>query len=202
MQNNKEHLNVDLGFLDEAKPQEVQTKTASTYKVNWRNIAIIGGLVVAVIIWIAASDNGSSNRSAPSSYTPATTYQPPASVYQPPAANTGTTANGDFRCSSYDSSQADLVAPKNEFEITQEEESLRRKNAALDSLKAQIDSSSVNQYSDQFAIDNYNGMVSRYNAQVASLKSEYAAHQTKVDIYNQQVEARNNYLQTHCRRSR
>lgn len=195
MQDNKEHLNVDLGFLDEAKPQEVKTKTASAYKTNWRNIAIIGGLVAALIIWIAASDNAPSNRSAPSS------YQPPASAYQTPGTDAVTVGNGEFRCSSYDSGQADLMAPKNEYEITQEEENLKRQNAALDSLKAQIDSSSVNQYSDQFSIDNYNGMVDRYNAQVTSLKSQYAAHQARVEVYNQQVQARNNYLQTHCRRS-
>ena len=56
MQGDKEHLNVDLGFLDEAKPREAQTQAASTYKVNWRNIAIIGGLVIVVFIWIGSSD--------------------------------------------------------------------------------------------------------------------------------------------------
>src|SRR5262245_19275881 len=107
MQDNKEHLNVDLGFLDEAKPRDAEIKAASGYKVNRRNITIIGGIIVAFIGWIALSYNSSPTRSTPSSYSPPTTYQPQAPAYQPPAAVTsGTATNGQFRCSSYDSRQA------------------------------------------------------------------------------------------------
>ncbi|HMA74649.1 MAG TPA: hypothetical protein VKP67_24635 [Xanthobacteraceae bacterium] len=203
MQGDKEHLNVDLGFLDEAKPREAQTQATSTYKVNWRNIAIIGGLFIALFIWVETSDKTSSRRSAPESYTPPPTYQPQTPVYRPPAASGATTVNnGQFSCSSYDSNQADLIAPKNEFELTQAQGELERRSDALDSLKLQIDTSTVNQYSDQTAIDRYNAMVSRYNAQLTLLKRDYSSHQTRIDIYNQQVQARNNYLLTHCRRSR
>src|SRR6266852_9133599 len=113
MQSDKEHLNVDLGFLDEAKPREAQTQVASTYNVNWRNIAIISGLVIAFFVWIGSSDNTSSRRSTPTSYTPPRTYQPQTPVYQPPAAAGATTVkNAQFSCSNYDSNQADLMAPK------------------------------------------------------------------------------------------
>ncbi len=203
MQNDKEHLNVDLGFLEEAKPREVQTQTASTYKANWRNIAIIGGIVVVLFIWIASSDNSTSNRSAPATYTPPATSQARAPAYNPPATGSATTvSNGDFRCSSYDSNQADRMAPTNEFQITQEEDELKRRSDTLDTLKFQIDTSGVTQYSEQYAIDNYNSMVQRYNAQLTSFRTDYASHQTRIDIYNQQVQARNDYLQTHCRRRR
>jgi hypothetical protein len=89
MQSDKEHLNVDLGFLDEAKPREAQAQAASEYKVNWRNLAIIGGLIIVVLIWIGSSDNTSSQRSTPSSYAPPAT----------------TVSNGQFSCSSYDSNK-------------------------------------------------------------------------------------------------
>jgi len=190
MQSDRDRLNVDLGFLDEAKPREVQTQAASKYKVNWRNIGIIGGLIIVVLIWIASNDNTSNQRSAPP-------------AYAPPATDSGATVNnGQFSCSRYDSDQADLMAPKNEFALNQEEEELRRRGDAVDSLKSQIDASGVTQYSDQASIDRYNAMVSRYNAQLTSLRADYSSHQTRVGIYNQQVQARNNYLLTHCRRGR
>src|SRR5262245_6283627 len=106
MQDDKEHLNVDFGFLDEAKPRDAEIKAASGYKVKWRNITIIGVIIVAFIGWIALSDNSSPSRSTPSSYSPPTTYQPQAPAYQPPAVDgSGTVTNGQFRCSSYDSRQ-------------------------------------------------------------------------------------------------
>jgi hypothetical protein len=129
-------------------------------------------------------------------------YQPQAPVYQPPATDTATINNGQFSCSSYDSNQADLMEPKNEYELTKEEAELKRRSDALDPLKLQIDTSMVTQYSDQASIDRYNAMVSRYNAQLSSLKVAYSSHQTRVDIYNQQMQARNDYLLAHCRRNR
>jgi hypothetical protein len=202
MQGDKEYLNVDLGFLDEAKPREAQTRAASAYKVNWRNIAVIGGLVIIVFIWIGSSDKTSSRRSAPTAYTLPPTYRP-LPVYQPPAASSATTVNnGQFSCSRYDSNQADLMQPKNTFELTQEEEELKRPSDALGSLKLQIDASRVTQYSEQASIDRYNAMVSRYNVQLTSLERDYSSRQTRVDIYKQQVQARNNYLLKRCRRSR
>lgn len=190
MQSDRDHLKVDLGFLDEAKPREAQTKAASKYKVNWRNIVIIGGLIIVFLIWIASNDSTSNRRSGPS-------------TYAPPAADTAATVNnGQFSCSRYDSNQADLMAPKNEFALNQEEEELKRRGDALDSLKVQIDTSGVTQYSDQASIDRYNAMVSQYNTQLRSLRADYSSHQARIGIYNQQVQARNNYLLTHCRSSR
>jgi hypothetical protein len=190
MQSDRDHLKVDLGFLDEAKPHEVRTQTASKYRVNWLNIAIIGGLIIVFLIWIASNVNTSNRRSAPSTYAPL-------------AADTvGTVNNGQFGCSRYDSNQVDLMAPKNEFALNQEEEELKRRGDVLDSLKAQIDTSGITQYSDQASIDRYYAMVAQYNAQLGSLRADYSSHQARIETYNQQVQARNNYLLTHCRSSR
>jgi len=204
MQNDKEHLDVDLGFLDAAKPRYVETKATSSYKVNWRNITVIGGIIAAFIGWIVISDNSSPNRSTPSSsYGSPTTYQPQAPAYRPPAADAaGTVTNGQFRCSSYDSRQADLLAPTNDRELMLEKEEMKSRSDQLDSLKLKIDTSGVTSYSDQAEIDRYNAMVARYNRQLTSWKADYMAHQARIDTYNQQVQARNNYLLTNCRRSR
>ena len=194
MQNDKEHLNVDLGFLDEAKPRETETPAKSGYKVNWRNIAIIGGLIVAVIIW-AISGNMSS---APSGSSQAPIAPTPA--YQPPATNTGgTVRNGQFWCSSYDSDQADRLSPGNEAALKYQQQELEQRSNALDSLKTQISLSAVNQYSEQSAIDIYNALVNQYNAQLTSFKADAAAYQANVDQFNAHVQAHNNYLIAHCR---
>lgn len=189
MQNDREHLDTDLGFLDEAKPRDAQAQTASKYKVNQRNIAIAGGLIVVFLIWIG-SYNTSNQGSAPTSYAP------------PAADNAPSVNSGQFRCSSYDSSQADLMAPKNEFELNEEEEALTRRSDALDSLKKEIATSGVTPHSDQPSIDRYNAMISQYDAELTSIKADYSSHQTRIDIYNQQIRARNDYLLKHCRRGR
>lgn len=140
MQRDREHLNVDLGFLDEAKPPEVKAQSASTYKANWRNISIIGGLALVVVIWIASVADAPNRRPAPASSAQPSAYQPSKPVYQPATSDSaGAVSNGQFRCSSYDSRQADLMAPKNGFEINLEETQLKRQTEALDTLKFEID---------------------------------------------------------------
>src|SRR5438552_8697480 len=121
MQSDRDRLNVDLGFLDGAKPREVQTQAASKYKVNWRNIGIIGGVIIVFLIWIASNDNTSNQRSVPA-------------TYAPPAADSAATVNNvHFSCSRYDSNQADLMVPKDEFVLNQEEVELRRRGDVVDS---------------------------------------------------------------------
>jgi hypothetical protein len=194
MQNDKEHLNVDLDFLAEAKPRDAETKAASTYKVNWRNITIIGSLVGAFIGWVALSDKSSPSWSTSTSYTPPSTYQPNAPANQPPV------VDREFRCSTYDSNHADSMAPRNAAQLTQEGEELKRRGDVLDSLKLQLDTSGVTQYSDQALVRSYNSMVARYNAQLSSLKTDYASYQTRIDNYYRLLQARNSYLITHCKK--
>jgi hypothetical protein len=201
MQSDKKYLEIDLGFLNEAKPRETQTQAASTYKVNWRNIAFITGIVVAILfcIWAGSSENPSS---------PSASYAPPptkgqAQSYKPPASNSATAVNGgEFSCSRYDSNQADLMEPKNGSEVTQEEKELKVRSDALDFLKDQIDMSGVTPYSDQASIDRKNTMIAKYNIELTSFKAAASSLQSQMDTYNQQVQASNNYLAMHCRRTR
>jgi hypothetical protein len=188
MQNDKEHLNVDLGFLDEAKPRETETLVKSGYKTNWRNIAIIGGLIVAFIVWVT-SDN---KPSAPVTSATAPTDQVPAD-------DSSSVKNGQFTCSRYDSEEADRLSPSGESDLAIEKEGLEGRRTALDNLKSQMNASAVDQSSDQTAIDSYNAMVEQYNTQLESLKSDASAYQQKVDQFNAQVQAHNDYLTAHCR---
>ncbi len=189
MQNDKDRLNHDFGFLDEAKPRDAETKAVSKYRVNWRNIIIIVAIIGGLYIWVSMSDNTPSSRPYQSDSTP-------------PAAGTGdTVSNGQFRCSSYDSHQADVLSPTNEVAIQQETDDLKRRTQALDALSAKINTSAINQSSSQNLIDGYNGMVESYNAKLTAFKADGAAHHHKVETFNAQVEAHNNYLIAHCRRA-
>ena len=191
MLNDKEHLNVDLGFLDEAKPREAETLVKSGYKTNWRNIAIIGGLIVAVIVWVALDNKPSA---------PVTSTTVPAD--QAPADDSSSSVKkGQFTCSRYDSEQADRLSPTGESDLAIEKEGLEGRRTALDNLKSQMNASAVDQSSDQTAIDNYNALVDQYNSQLESLKSDEAAYQEKVDQFNARVQAHNDYLTAHCSRS-
>jgi hypothetical protein len=201
MRDKKEHLNIDLGFLDQGKPRDAEVEASSRYKINRRNVAIVGIALVALIGWIALSNSPSSYNSTPSSYTPPTSYQNAPASQPPVADNSETIANGNFSCSSYDSRQADLLSPTNERELTLEGEALKSRTDQLEFLKTQIETNAVSSDSDQAAIARYDAMVARYNVQITSWKAGATSHQGRIDAYNQQVEARNNYLQTHCRSS-
>jgi hypothetical protein len=118
--------------------------------------------------------------------------------------NSGATAtvnNGQFRCSLSDSNQADAMSPQNEFELNRETSEFKRRGQALDSLKNIIESSRVNEYSDQYSIDRFNAMIDQYNMQLTQYKVDYTSYQAHLNLYNQRVDARNNYLLTHCRRA-
>jgi hypothetical protein len=189
MQNDKDRLDIDLGFLEQARPREAETKAVSKYKFNWRNIIVIVGIIGGLFIWGSMSDNTSSSRTSHSTYTP-------------PASNSGNTvSNGQFRCSSYDSQQADLLSPANEFEIQNEAANLKQRGDELDALSYQIKTSTVNQSSPQYLIDSYNGMIDSYNYKLTAYKTDSSTHEQKLGTFNAQVEAHNNYLVAHCRRA-
>src|SRR3989344_8138138 len=93
MKNDKEHLKIDLDFLDKKETPHVATpktpppsSTASHtpppvkptttpvttgYKYNWKNILIIGGIILFIGWAMFSSDDGSSPSST-------NTYTPPA----------------------------------------------------------------------------------------------------------------------------
>jgi hypothetical protein len=203
MQKDNQHLNFDLDFLDNVEVTNAKTHAASRYKVNWRNITIIAGLIIAFFIWFETNDKPSSQQPASSSSISSPTYGRQESPYPPSEIdNTATVDNGQFYCSQPDLPQAKLLSPSNTAQLEQEEQELERRNHALDSLRLQIEASGVTPYSDQTDIDRYNAMVAQYNAKLVAVRAAYSSHQTNKDVYNQQVEDYNNFLLTHCRKGR
>ncbi len=208
MKESKDHLNIDLEFLDKKDHVRVALKqetpkgsepnwryydankakanSGSGKKYNWKNILIIGG-VVLFFGWVIFSDSNSSSTPSSSSYTPSTQN------------SDGTVVRGDYRCSSYYASQVDNLAPTDsESSITIAQNSLDQRSTYLDNLKSEIDNSSVNNYSSQYEIDNYNQQVDDYNAKLASYKRDATSLSSRIDTFNAQVQAHNNYLMAHC----
>lgn len=203
MQDNKKKLDFDLSFLDAnsprevAKPREAEAIRESSYKTNWRNIIIIGALILGALIWLS-----SNNSSSPPRVVQSEPASPPVTAVNPQVTSpTGNVQNGEFRCSSYHSAEADRLSPPNEYEITNEATLLQTRQDALNDLEAQIKSNPVTQNSSQKLIDRYNAMIDRYNAQLNSLKADFNTHGVRVDRFNDQVKAHNNYLLANCQRS-
>jgi hypothetical protein len=193
MQNDRNPLNVDLTFLDEKGSPTAEKRSHSSYKINWKTIAVIGGIAIVLGAIIV------SNSDSPS--TP-TTNTPLASVpsYQQPAASSAGNVNvGRYSCSDYDGRRADQLAPVDSSSgIDADQRSLEERAEALTILKTEIKHSGVNQYSSQVAIDRYNRLIDQYNHQLGSYKRDASSFQIRFDEFNAQVEAYNGYLAAHC----
>jgi hypothetical protein len=193
MQNHKERLDLDLDFLDETKPSRPsETPVETGYKYNWKNIFIIGGIALAVVVIIILYNTES---------TVSTKVNPPVYVpndRQPTNYDNDTVTVGQYRCSKSDSARAKQMAPVNSAAIDMEKRALERRSQALASLRQRIESSAVNQYSPQFAINEYNEMIDTYNTQLQSFRLDASGLETKISQYNVQVQAYNAYLSAHC----
>ena len=82
--------------------------------------------------------------------------------------------------------------------MKQEKQELESRRHKLDALKLQIDKGEVSASNQTIDYE----MIDRYDDERGSLNSAYTAHQVHVDYYQQQVQARKNYLLTHCTSSR
>ena len=211
MQDNNAHLNVDLTFLDEKSgPTGTSAAVDTGYKTNWRNIAIIVGIVLVVGYLIFANNQPSSQGTAGNSsvsyepQSPATsggsTDTAPADQSQSPG--TDSVTNGQFRCSSEDSAEADRLGPtESEQQLQSDKSALDARASQLEQLKGQIDADPTDENSSQADIDSHNEMIESYNTQLNSYKSDAASLQERMDAFNAAVEAHNNYLEQHCSRN-
>lgn len=203
MKEQKDHLDIDLEFLDKKEPVRVAPKPESHagetpntpkspsagHKYNWKNILIIGG-VILFFGWVIFSDDGSSSNST--------------NTYTPPAQTSKNTDNddvmiGEYSCSRYHYNQAVALDPdETEQQIESASSAFEYRTNALESLKDDIDSSFVNDYSAQWEIDEYNEMVDRYNSLLPAYKRDMSALDARIDRYNAQIQTHNNYLVANC----
>lgn len=215
MKETRNHLNIDLEFLDKKETTKNIPKTESpkgnepnwryyepkktnpspnpnpVKEYNWKNILIIGGVII-FFGWAIFSNNDSS------SSTSNNTYTPPAQTLNIDSKD-DTVIRGQYRCSSYNASRADALEPsESESTISNEQNTIEQRSTYLENLKKEIDNSYVNEYSEQYEIDSYNQKVDDYNSKLASYKRDAASLDSRIDKFNNQVNARNNYLMNNC----
>ncbi len=182
MNDEKEHLKIDLEFLDKKEPVRVKpmpTSSGSTpstpngRKYNWKKILIFGGIGLVILIAIASSDN-SGNK---------------------------TVSNGHFSCSQYDSDQADKLDPDlsgaQKQALTNRQNSLLTRSNALDTQKAQIQAEYVDE-TDQSSIDDHNARIDSFNADLHQYQADAQSLSDAIDAYNASQTAHDNYLTQHC----
>ncbi|MDP3763700.1 MAG: hypothetical protein Q8Q92_03565 [bacterium] len=201
MKNDKDHLDIDLEFLDKKEPPKAQSKQADVdqatptpvstgYKYNWKNILIIGGIVVFIGWAMFSSDDGSSSSTD--------TYTPPK---QTSNYNTGNddVMVGEYSCSRYNYNQAVALNPdETEQQIESASTAFEYRTNAMKRLKDEIDNSYVNDYSEQWEIDDYNAKVDDYNSKLPAYKRDLASLDSRIDQYNAQIQTHNNYLVANC----
>jgi len=210
MKNDKKHLNIDLEFLDKKEPHKVTPKpkppkgnepnwryynpnnvnSKTGKKYNWKNILIISG-VVLFFGWVilSASNNSTSLSTSNSSYAP-------------PTPNENSVSNGQYSCSSYQSSQADSLKPKITLaDLDWAEQDLITRSNALDALAAKIDNTYVDE-SNQYSLNMYNQLVNEHNTKLETLKKDIQTYERKLNQFNLQTDTYNNYLDANCTKIR
>lgn len=208
MKDSKDHLDIDLEFLDKKEPVRVAPKPEAKApktgdpnwryydpknanpqkgkKYNWKKIIIIGAVILFVVL-VGSSDN---QASSPSGGTYVPTAQPSGS---------GNVIVGQYSCPSYAATQADSIQPSDsvKLQLDREQTNLQARSNRLDIQKNQLDSTYVDE-TDQSSIDDYNSRVNSYNYGINSYKSDASALSNRIDAYNAQVERYNSYLASNC----
>jgi hypothetical protein len=208
MKDQKEHIDIDLEFLDKKEPIRVapkkpeppkanepnwrfynpnnaNSKAGNTRKYNWKNILIIGG-VVLFFGWAIFS--GSSDSTSNSTYTPTTNSN-----------NLLSEGGNTFRCSdsNYDRAMQLKPSASTGAQLASESDSLDARISASKADKAELDSMYVDE-SDQYAIDSYNERVDSYNSERAALLSQSNNWDARHKAFDNQIDTYNNFLDANC----
>ncbi len=209
MKNDKEHLKIDLDFLDKKETPHVATpktpppsSTASHtpppvkptttpvttgYKYNWKNILIIGGIIL-FIGWAIFSDSSDSSSSS-------NTYTPSELGSNNLLAEGGQT----FRCSDSNYDRAVQLRPSASLgaQLANESDTLDAQIAANKAEGAAIEGMYVDEY-DEYAVDNYNYRVNRYNSERQRLMTAVNSWQQRSDTFDRSIDTYNNFLDSNC----
>ena len=212
MKESKDHLDIDLEFLDKKEPLRVapkkpeppkanepnwryhdpkNTNTNKSYnsgkQYNWKNILIIGGIVV-FFGWAIFSGSSDSTSTSNSSYTPTTNSN-----------NLLTEGGNTFRCSDSNYNRAVQLKPSSATgaQLSSESDSLDARIAANKAEKAALDAMYVDN-TDQYALDSYNSRVDSYNSKREVLLSEIKDWDARHTAFDSQIDTYNNFLDANC----
>jgi len=210
MKDDKKHLDIDLDFLDKKEtPHVAPAKTSPTssmgshtpppvkptttpvstgYKYNWKNILIIGGIVL-FFGWAIFSDSGDSSSSSSNTYTPS----------ELGSNNLLSEGGQTFRCSDSNYDRAMQLRPSASLgaQLANESDTLDAQIAANKSEGNTLDGMYVDEY-DQSSIDNYNYRVNRYNTERQKLINAVNSWQARSNTFDRSIDTYNNFLDTNC----
>jgi len=204
MKEPNDHLNIDLDFLDKKEPVRVakkpdfepgKTPTSSSSalaptgaKWNWKNILIIGS-VVLFFGWAIFSD--SSDSSSGSSYTPTTSEN---------SNNVVSEGGQTFRCSDSDYDRAMQLKPSLTLgaQLASESGTLDSQIAASKAEKTDIENTYVDE-DNEYEVDAYNEKVDAYNIERQRLITAGDSWDQRHSAFGKQIDAYNNYLDVNCR---
>lgn len=195
MTKDNKHIDINLDFLDKNnsskkgapiyKPK-ITNKGSKVKKYNWKTILIIAG-VVLFFCWAIFSEGNSNNNINTQSYTSSETL------------NSDSVVIGEYTCLRYHYNKAVALNPdETESQLISAQNSLEYQANELERLQNEIENSYVNEYSSQWAIDQYNEMIDEYNSKLTLYQSDADSLDSRIDRYNNQVEAHNNYLINNC----
>lgn len=213
MKDSKEHLDIDLEFLDKKEaPKTAPTHNASSstghsssaptaapvssgYKYNWKNILIIGGIVL-FFGWAMFSGSDSSSPSTSTGTSNTNSYTNTSN------SNGGILTGGQYRCSQYDHDRAGQLEPSvsEGNALDAKTDQLSRESNQLDSEKSTIENEYVDE-SSQWSIDQHNAKIDDYNSRLQSYQYRAKSHQSDIDAFNARVQTYNNYLTANCTRA-
>jgi hypothetical protein len=205
MREPKDHLDIDLEFLDKkesvgAKPTRPRSDNSgvsaepapasSGTKYSGKTILIAGSIVLFIswVLFAGDSGNPSSTRN---------TYTPPASSQT--SSSDGSVVIGGYTCSRRHYNRAVALEPsESEADLSVELTVLEDSAAVLTRLSNEIESSSVNEYSPHWEIDQYNRAVDDYNSRLEAYRRDAASLDSRIDRYDMQVASHNDYLRNNC----
>lgn len=203
MKNEDKKIEIDLAFLDErsSKPKQLIQKdeenvsevtNVGTWKRNWKTILIASSLVFVVVLIAAIEDGGTSvPNTAPASSS--------ATRAESASSSEDDVEYGEYRCSRYHYDKAVALSPtENEQSIKNTQLSMDSRSNELDRLKNEIEYSEANEYSPQYVIDAHNEKINAYNSKLAAYKLDAANLDSRIDKFNSQVAAHNDYLVRNC----
>lgn len=195
MNEEKKHIKVDLDFLDKSdanhsnstgtkKTTDQPAHKSGKGQRNWKGIGIICGVSLLVMYLAIAGDSGSNTTSS--------------------SASSSNSVNvGDYTCSQYYSDQVDLLNPaETQYQISMAQNALDAKETELNQIQSEMDSMGTDESSSQYEIDQYNELVSEYNAKRLIYNRDLTSTNARVDRYNTSIDAHNSYLSAHCTKTR
>lgn len=164
-------------------------------KVFWGVIALL------VIISMFSQNNDKEKPKYTSNSRDVSSTTPPQSSV--PATNDDDTIiEGQYRCSRYIHNKAQELKPslvkKEDIERQQRIQDAESDNLNL--LKTQIDATDIDQYS-QISVNEYNAVISDYNSRLEVFRINTNNLQSRIDNYNAEINAYNNYLMRNCKKA-